>query len=82
MARFLCYNQTEWTSALRLHIMKMTFKEMTVIRKFLRDEDGQDIIEWGLLVTFLGIMIIAGISLTGITPVVSGWYTTVTDVFN
>lgn len=40
--------------------------------KFLRDEDGQDVIEWGLLVAFLSVILI--VTVTAIAPTVQGWY--------
>ena len=49
-------------------------KESTVIGKLLSDEEGQDVIEWGLLAAFLGIGVIAASTLTGLGGTISGWY--------
>ena len=48
-----------------------------MFKKFLRDEKGQDVIEWGLLAAFLGILLVGTISLTDIETTVQGWYESV-----
>lgn len=44
----------------------------SMFKKFLREEEGQDVIEWGLLVAFLSVILIA--TVTAIAPTVQGWY--------
>ena len=53
-----------------------------MFKKFLRDEQGQDVIEWGLLAGFLGVAILVGIDLSGIGPTIAGWYQDVVDTIN
>jgi Flp pilus assembly pilin Flp len=50
-----------------------------VIRKFLRDEQGQDVIEWGMLAAFLSTLMIATVGI--IAPIIQTWYDDVeTDI--
>ena len=50
-----------------------------MFKKFFRDEEGQDVIEWGMLAAFLSILLI--VSVTTISPLVKAWYTKVkTDI--
>ncbi|MBI3873222.1 MAG: Flp family type IVb pilin [candidate division Zixibacteria bacterium] len=47
----------------------------TMIKRLIRDEAGQDVIEWGMLAAFLSILMIAAV--TTISPIILGWYTAV-----
>jgi Flp pilus assembly pilin Flp len=38
---------------------------MDSIRQFLRDEDGQDVVEYGLLIATIAIVVLVGISFFG-----------------
>ena len=38
---------------------------MNSIRQFLRDEDGQDVVEYGLLIATIAIVVLVGISFFG-----------------
>lgn len=46
-----------------------------MIKRLIRDEAGQDVIEWGMLAAFLSILMIAAV--TTISPIILGWYTAV-----
>jgi len=46
-----------------------------VIRKFIFDECGQDVIEWGMLAAFLSVLLVAAV--TVISPIVETWYDSV-----
>ena len=50
-------------------------KEGTPVWKLLRNESGQDVIEWGLLAAFVSVVTIA--SITVLFPTIQGWYTAV-----
>ena len=45
-------------------------------KRFMRDEAGQDVIEWGMLAAFLSVLLI--VAVTTISPIVLGWYTGLT----
>jgi len=51
-----------------------------VIRRLLRDEDGQDVIEWALLVAFLSVIVIG--TVTAIGPTVQGWHDSLVNDIN
>ncbi|GAC1316450.1 MAG: hypothetical protein NVSMB2_09310 [Chloroflexota bacterium] len=38
---------------------------MHVITQFLRDEDGQDVVEYGLLIATIAIVVLIGVSIFG-----------------
>ena len=46
---------------------------MNFLKNFLRDESGQDMVEYGLLAAFISIVAIAALQAIG--PLVSGIYT-------
>ena len=48
-----------------------------MIRKFICEEAGQDVIEWGMLAAFLSVLMITAV--TTIAPIISTWYTAVQD---
>lgn len=52
----------------------------SMFRKFLRDEDGQDVIEWALLVAFLSVIVIG--TVTAIAPTVQGWHDSLVNDIN
>ena len=45
------------------------------MRKFLLEESGQDVIEWGLLAAFISVVGIA--TITVLFPTIQAWYTSV-----
>ncbi|MBI3873221.1 MAG: Flp family type IVb pilin [candidate division Zixibacteria bacterium] len=47
-----------------------------MFKKFMRNEEGQDVIEWGMLAAFLSVLLI--VAVTTISPIIGGWYTSVT----
>ena len=50
---------------------------MNWIRQFLRDEDGQDVVEYGLLIATIAIVVLVGISFFGNN--ISSWFETLAD---
>jgi Flp pilus assembly pilin Flp len=48
-----------------------------MLKRFLHDEAGQDVIEWGMLAAFLSVLMIAAV--TAISPIISTWYSSVED---
>ena len=48
--------------------------------RLLRDEEGQDLIEYALLATFVSLVAIAGASVLG--TALNDWYSTVSDRVN
>jgi len=47
---------------------------MDSIRQFLRDEDGQDVVEYGLLIATIAIVVLLGVGFFGRT--ISAWFET------
>jgi Flp pilus assembly pilin Flp len=47
----------------------------TLVARFVRDEQGQDLIEYALLATFVSLVAIAGATLLG--TALNNWYDTV-----
>lgn len=45
---------------------------MKSVRQFLRDEDGQDVVEYGLLIATVAIVVLLGISFFG--SQISAWF--------
>lgn len=43
-----------------------------MLKKFLRDEAGQDVIEWGMLAAFLSVLMIVTVGV--IAPIIQTWY--------
>ena len=46
-----------------------------MITKFIKDEQGQDVIEWGMLAAFLSTLMIVTVGV--IAPIIGTWYTDV-----
>lgn len=46
-----------------------------MFKKFIRDEKGQDVIEWGMLAAFLSVLLIVAVGV--ISPIVGTWYDSV-----
>ncbi len=46
-----------------------------MFKKFIRDEEGQDVIEWGMLAAFLSVLLI--VAVTTISPIILTWYDSV-----
>ena len=46
----------------------------TLLKRYVREESGQDLIEYLLLGTLIGVVVVAGASLLGVN--VNTWYTT------
>lgn len=46
-----------------------------MFQKFIRDEEGQDVIEWGMLAAFLSVLLI--VAVTTISPIILTWYNSV-----
>jgi pilus assembly protein Flp/PilA len=44
-----------------------------LLRQFIRDEDGQDVVEYGLLIATIAIVVLVGISFFGNN--ISAWFT-------
>ena len=50
-----------------------------MLKKFIRDEQGQDVIEWGMLAAFLSVLLVVAVGV--ISPIIGTWYTSVqTDI--
>jgi pilus assembly protein Flp/PilA len=47
---------------------------MELVRQFIRDEDGQDVVEYGLLIATIAIVVLVGISFFGNS--IGAWFTT------
>jgi pilus assembly protein Flp/PilA len=47
---------------------------MEWLRKFIRNEDGQDVVEYGLLIATIAIVVLIGISFFGTN--ISAWFST------
>ena len=47
---------------------------MESIRKFIRDEDGQDVVEYGLLIATIAIVVLIGVGIFGSN--INHWFTT------
>ena len=41
------------------------FQRMSAIRQFIREEDGQDVVEYGLLIATIAIVVLVGVSFFG-----------------
>ena len=41
------------------------FRRMELVRRFIREEDGQDVVEYGLLIATIAIVVLVGISFFG-----------------
>jgi Flp pilus assembly pilin Flp len=52
----------------------------TLAARFVRDEQGQDLIEYALLATFVSLVAIAGATLLG--TALNNWYDQVEDTVN
>lgn len=46
-----------------------------MFQKFIRDEQGQDVIEWGMLAAFLSVLLVVTVGV--ISPLIGAWYTSV-----
>jgi len=46
-----------------------------MFKKFIKDEQGQDVIEWGMLAAFLSVLLIVAVGT--ISPLIGAWYTSV-----
>jgi Flp pilus assembly pilin Flp len=49
----------------RVHQLIRGFQCMESIRKFVRDEDGQDVVEYGLLIATIAIVVLIGVGFFG-----------------
>jgi pilus assembly protein Flp/PilA len=47
---------------------------MNAIRQFIREEDGQDVVEYGLLIATIAIVVLVGISFFGTN--INAWFQT------
>jgi pilus assembly protein Flp/PilA len=47
---------------------------MNAIRQFVREEDGQDVVEYGLLIATIAIVVLVGISFFG--TAIADWFNT------
>ncbi|MBV9356307.1 MAG: Flp family type IVb pilin [Chloroflexi bacterium] len=47
---------------------------MIAVRDFIRDESGQDVVEYGLLIATIAIVVLAAVGLFGTQ--ISGWFQT------
>jgi len=52
----------------------------TLVARFVQDEQGQDLIEYALLATFVSLVAIAGATLLG--TALNNWYDAVEDTVN
>jgi Flp pilus assembly pilin Flp len=52
----------------------------TLVARFVQDEQGQDLIEYALLATFVSLVAIAGATLLG--TALNNWYDQVEDTVN
>ncbi|HEX9749992.1 MAG TPA: Flp family type IVb pilin [candidate division Zixibacteria bacterium] len=43
-----------------------------MLKRFIRNEEGQDVIEWGMLAAFLSVLLV--VAVTTISPIVLTWY--------
>ena len=50
---------------------------MSAIRQFIREEDGQDVVEYGLLIATIAIVVLVGISIFGAN--ISAWFQTLAN---
>jgi len=55
------------------HIAHRGFPRMDSVRQFLRDEDGQDVVEYGLLIATIAIVVLLATTLFG--DAIRGWFT-------
>lgn len=46
-----------------------------MLQKFIRDEQGQDVIEWGMLAAFLSVLLVVAVGV--ISPLIGAWYASV-----
>jgi Flp pilus assembly pilin Flp len=53
---------------------------MNVFKRFIQDEQGQDLIEYALLATFVSLLAIVGAGLLG--TALNNWYSKVADNVN
>lgn len=47
---------------------------MDSVRQFIRDEEGQDVVEYGLLIATIAIVVLLGVGFFG--EQIRGWFTT------
>jgi Flp pilus assembly pilin Flp len=50
----------------------------TLINRFIREEEGQDLVEYALLLTLIAVALVAAV--TGLTGAISGQFTRVTGI--
>ena len=50
----------------------------TLLNRFIREEEGQDLVEYALLLTLIAVALVAAI--TGLTGAISGQFTRVTGI--
>jgi len=48
------------------------FQRMDSVRQFLKDEDGQDVVEYGLLIATIAIVVLVATTFFG--DAISGWF--------
>jgi pilus assembly protein Flp/PilA len=66
---------------IRNSVWEMTAMNLsTVVNRFVRDEQGQDLIEYALLATFVSLVAIIGATALG--KALNNWYTKVADNVN
>ena len=53
---------------------------MDIIRRFFRDEEGADLVEYALLITFIAILVIVGVTFLGNS--ISNWFHGLGDQVN
>ena len=56
----------------RLEFALGGFRFMDSIRQFLRDEDGQDVVEYGLLIATIAIIVLVGVNFFGSS--INDWF--------
>jgi Flp pilus assembly pilin Flp len=50
----------------------------TLLNRFIREEEGQDLVEYALLLTLIAVALVAAV--TGLTGAISGQFTRVTGI--
>lgn len=50
---------------------------MSYVQQFIREDDGQDVVEYGLLVATIGLVVLVGVSAFGTN--IQAWFSTLSD---
>jgi Flp pilus assembly pilin Flp len=59
-------------TATTIHYFARGFRRMDSVRQFIHDEDGQDVVEYGLLIATIAIVVLIGVNFFG--GAIQNWF--------